>query len=81
MSMSAVKKVVVGTAVGLVATMAVLGPATARGRHHHHHHHHFRTWHAPVVVASSYESCGHYFQKWKYTGSRYWRSQYLACMY
>lgn len=81
MSISVMKKLMLGTTVGLVATMAVLTPASARGRHHHHGHHHFRAWHGPVVVTSGYGGCGYYYWKWKHTGSRYWKSKYVACIY
>lgn len=78
MSISGTKTMMLGTTIGLVARMAVLTPASARGRHHHHHH--FRAWHAPVIVTSDSGSCGFYYRKWKRTGSAYWRSQYFACI-
>lgn len=79
MSMSATRTLVLGAAAGVVALMGVLTPAAAKHRHHHHHRH-FHGWHGPVVV-SSYGGCGYYRWKWRTTGSRYWKHQYLACIY
>jgi hypothetical protein len=80
--MSISRKLVLGTTAALVAALTALAPASAGGRHHHHdrHHHHYRYWHKPVVVVPSYERCGYYYRKWKYTGSRYWRARYFACV-
>ena len=80
MSTSATRTLVLGAAAGVIALMGALTPAVAGHRHHHHHHRHFHGWHGPVVV-SSYGGCGYYRWKWRTTGSRYWKYQYLSCIY
>jgi hypothetical protein len=77
MSMSVAKKLTLGTAAGVIAMIGALVPAFAKGGHHRHH---FRTFRAPIVMATGYIGCDAYYRKWQRTGSRYWRSKYLACI-
>lgn len=86
MGVSTAKKMMLGAAVGLVAVTTVMAPASAHGRRHHHHHghhyRHFHGWYGPVVTYGySAYGCEYYYKKWKYTGSRFWKHKYFACIY
>jgi hypothetical protein len=77
MKLSQSRKLILGAAVAAATVIALVAPASAHGRHRHHFG--FR---APIVLAPSYTaSCDYYHWKWQRTGSRYWRSQYFACIH
>lgn len=59
-------------------------------RSHHGHSHHFHKhrfgghyFHGPRISIRigkvGRRSCGYYYDKWQYTGSRYWKRQYKIC--
>lgn len=57
-------------------------------RHHHGHSHHFHGHrfgghygYGPRISIriGKVRGCGYYYGKWQYTGSRYWKRQYMEC--
>ncbi len=45
---------------------------------HHHFHQHHRRPHAYVYTGPS---CHHYYKKWKWTESKYWKRKYYRCIF
>jgi hypothetical protein len=73
-------KRIVAVALCLLAVAGATLPAQAGKGHRHHHHRHWKAHvflHAAPVVLTP--SCGHYYAKWQYTGSFFWKRQYFIC--
>ena len=65
-----------------VATTSMGGAAFAKKHKfgwggHHHNRHHFVKIYTPTHYAPS---CHYYKKKWKWTGSKYWKKKYKACL-
>jgi hypothetical protein len=78
------------TAIALMALTALggaVGSAQAGGKHHKFHfkNHHFNNFHSGrtvvVIGGGGRYSCDYYYDKWQWTGSKYWKRQYYACVY
>ena len=61
------------------------GSHHAGGHHHHasgHHRHHHARHERNVVGVGAYgysSSCAYLYQRWRATGSSYWRNRYYDC--
>jgi len=71
--------------VSLIAIGGAVGSAEAGGKHAKFHlkNHHSNQFHSgrSVVVIRQYDSCDYYYDKWQWTGRKYWKGRYYACVY
>ena len=78
------KSMTIVTAAALATIAGGASAASAHGHHghpfffNHHHHHGLR-----IIVGSGYgySGCGYLYERWRYTGSHYWKRRFLACKY
>lgn len=57
----------------------------AANAHGHGNHFFFNQHHGLRIIGGGYgygyDSCGYLFNKWQYSGSYYWKRQFLLCNY
>lgn len=51
-------------------------------KHSFHHHHGFghKRHFGPKIIIGVGGGCGYYYDKWQFTGSRYWKAKYFNCI-
>jgi hypothetical protein len=80
------KSILFAGAAGVAALAGGITAASAHGHGGHGHmgHGHFFHHHGfgpRIIVGSAYSDCGHLYNRWTFTGSRYWKMRYLQCRY
>lgn len=86
------RNLVIASLAATVALLGAVGSAEAGRRHggfglkfggggfhKHHHHFHHRHFYGPRIVIGG-GGCGYYWNKWKWTGSYYWKAKYYDCV-
>ncbi|MBL8564935.1 MAG: hypothetical protein JNM89_04390 [Hyphomicrobiaceae bacterium] len=89
------KKIVIASLAVTIAALGAVGSAEAGRRgggfkgggfkvgfNHHNHHFHNKHFSGPHVFVSGGGGggCGYYFDKWKFTGSSFWKAKYYGCI-
>ena len=76
------KSLMIAAAAAFATLAGGIGAANAHG---HGNHFYFNQHHGLRIIGGGdgygYDSCGYLFNKWQYSGSYYWKRQFLLCKY
>ena len=86
------KKLVIASLAVTIAALGAVGSAEAGrpggafkgggfkiGFKHHNHHFRHKHFYGPRVFVGG-GGCGYFYDKWKFTGSSFWKAKYYSCI-